>query len=78
MNIHNGVIDVSQMTSHVDRKTVEPVEAFMGLYSMTETTGRALAQMIEDGLIRSGLSMNNLRGQTYDGAANMAGPYNGC
>jgi hypothetical protein len=45
---------------------------------MTETTGRALAQMIEDVLIRSGLSMNNLRGQTYDGAANMAGPYNGC
>lgn len=50
----------------------------MGLYSMDSTTGEALARMIEDVLLRFNLSISNLRGQTYDGAANMAGSYNGC
>jgi len=45
----------------------------MGLYSTDSTTGEALARMIEDVLLRFNLSISNLRGQTYDGAANMAG-----
>ena len=63
---------------YVDSK-LEPVEVFMGLYySMDSTTGEALARMIEDVLLRFNLSISNLRGQTYDGAANMAGSYTGC
>ena len=33
---------------------------------------------MQDVLVRIDLPIDNLRGQTYDGAANMAGVYNGC
>lgn len=62
----------------VDQATLEPVEVFIGLYSMNSTTGEAIANMVEDVLLRLNLRILNLRGQTYDGAANMAGAYNGC
>jgi len=53
-------------------------ESFVGLYEPRCTTGEELAAVVEDVLIRFNLPMSNLRGQTYDGAANMAGPYSGC
>ena len=34
--------------------------------------------IVEDTLVRLDLSLRELRGQAYDGAANMAGEYNGC
>jgi len=63
---------------YVENRQLKPVEVFMGLYSMDSTTGEALARMIEDVLLRFNLSIFNLRVQTYDGAANMAGSYNSC
>ena len=55
-----------------------PQEDFLGFYECKQTTGEAVARIIQDVLLRLGLSTNNLRGQTYDGAANMSGIYNGC
>jgi hypothetical protein len=50
----------------------------MGFYAVGETTGSNIANCLEDALIRFQLSLENLRGQTYDGAANMKGSYKGC
>jgi Domain of unknown function (DUF4371)/hAT family C-terminal dimerisation region len=62
---------------YVDQN-LQPVEVFMGFYAVGETTGSNLANCIEDAMIRFQLSLENLRGQTYDGAANMKGAYRGC
>ena len=48
------------------------------MYEMSATTGKAICSMILDVLLRLQLPVNNLRSQTYDGAANMAGKYHGC
>lgn len=57
---------------------LQPNECFMGLYTVDSTKGADLAFMVKDALIRLQLPIERLRGQTYDGAANMAGRYNGC
>lgn len=44
---------------------------------MTETTGECLANVALDVLCRLNLPLSALRGQTYDGAANMSGKYCG-
>nr|CAB3267957.1 zinc finger MYM-type protein 1-like [Phallusia mammillata] len=53
-------------------------EDFLGLYKMQQTTGDAIARMILDVLTRFSLSAGQIRAQTYDGASNMSGKYNGC
>ena len=51
---------------------------FIGLYDCSDcTSGESLANMLLDVFLRCGLSLDNLRGQAYDGAGNMAGIYNG-
>ena len=50
----------------------------MGFYAVDSMTGHMLASCIKDALIRFQLPLDKLRGQTYDGAANMSGAYNGC
>ena len=62
---------------HVDQN-LEVHEDFVGFYEQQETTGAALASTVKDALLRLGLDLTCLRGQTYDGAANMAGKFNGC
>ena len=42
-------------------------ETFLGLYNVASNTGDALSRMMFD-----------VRAQTYDGASNMSGAYNGC
>ncbi len=54
-----------------------PHEEFIGLYSLSETTGQGIAKMVTDVLLRLNLPMSALRGQSYDGASNMAGKYSG-
>ncbi|XP_053323828.1 zinc finger MYM-type protein 1-like [Spea bombifrons] len=54
-----------------------PHEDFIGLYQVDETSGSAIAKIVKDALCRNGLCMSMLRGQTYDGASNMAGKYHG-
>ena len=53
-------------------------EEMIGLYEVSDTTGVGVAAMIKDVLLRMGLPLEDLRGQTYDGAANMTGAYKGC
>ena len=52
-------------------------EEFIGLYEVSSTTGENLARVVLDVLQRLNLPISGLRGQAYDGAANMAGKYNG-
>ncbi|XP_047669254.1 zinc finger MYM-type protein 1-like [Tachysurus fulvidraco] len=54
-----------------------PHEEFIGLYSLSETTGQGIAKMVTDVLLRLNLPMAALRGQSYDGGSNMAGKYSG-
>ncbi|XP_035991961.1 zinc finger MYM-type protein 1-like [Fundulus heteroclitus] len=56
---------------------MKPHEEFIGLYSVSETTGKSLAAVVKDVLLRLNLPMHGLRGQTYDGAANMSGKHAG-
>ena len=58
-------------------ENLEPQEVFVGLFAVDDTTGLALSHMIVDVLLRSDLPITSLRGQPYDGAANMSGAYKG-
>jgi hypothetical protein len=55
-----------------------PHESFLGFYAVDGTTGQIMANCIRDSLCRFNLSLEKLRGQTYDGASNMSGIYSGC
>jgi hypothetical protein len=50
-----------------------PHKEFIGLYRVSETTGEGIAKIATDVLLRLNLPMSGLRGQSYDGASNMAG-----
>ncbi|XP_072016938.1 zinc finger MYM-type protein 1-like [Amphiura filiformis] len=62
---------------HVDDE-LNVHEDFIGLYEAPSSSGEAISTIIEDVIIRLGLSIDNLRAQTYDGASNMSGKYAGC
>ncbi|XP_076311738.1 zinc finger MYM-type protein 1-like [Tachypleus tridentatus] len=53
-------------------------EIFLGLYSVSNTTGETISSTILDVLTRLNLPLSGLRAQTYDGAATMSGAYSGC
>jgi len=46
---------------------------FIGLYNPPDTTGKTLSVVVKDVLTRLMLPIEDLRAQTYDGAANMSG-----
>ncbi|KAK0138026.1 Zinc finger MYM-type protein 1 [Merluccius polli] len=54
-----------------------PHEEFIGLYCVSETTGKELARFAKGVLLRLNLPIHGLRGQTYDGAANKSGKHSG-
>jgi len=56
---------------------LEPLEAFIGLYEVSSTTGANLTSVIQDSLSRCGLPIGKLRGQCYDEARNMSGQFKG-
>jgi hypothetical protein len=68
----SGIEQVSLCLRYVDDNFC-PHEAFLGLYQTANTTADAITSLILDSLTRFGLSLDNLRGQCYDGAANMSG-----
>lgn len=78
----NGTRDVSGKEQeavcfrYLDKDLV-PCEEFIGLYEVSLTTGKNLAKVVMDVLQHLNLPITGLRGQAYDGAANMAGKYNG-
>lgn len=58
-------------------KTLEPHEVFLGFYRTASTDGESLTTLIKEVILSNGLSINNIRGQCYDGAASMRGSYSG-
>lgn len=56
---------------------LQPMEVFLGFYETSSTSGDSLSRIVLDVLERLGLPLAQLRGQTYDGASNMSGKYNG-
>ncbi|XP_008181768.1 zinc finger MYM-type protein 1-like [Acyrthosiphon pisum] len=52
-------------------------EQFLGFYKTSHTDSETLANLIKKVLSDSGLDIQNLRGQCYDGAAAMRGSYTG-
>jgi hypothetical protein len=54
-----------------------PIERLVGVFSSSSTSGEALTDTISELLKSVGLPMELLIGQSYDGAGNMRGPYNG-
>jgi hypothetical protein len=73
----SGIEQEAVCIRYVDENLL-PQEDFLGFYECQQTTGESIARIIQDVLLRLGLPISNLRGQTYDGAANMSGAYSGC
>ncbi len=61
---------------HVD-DNLEVHEELIGLYSLDATTADVLVATIQDVLLRMNLSINNCRGQCYDGCSSMSGSRSG-
>jgi hypothetical protein len=60
-------------------ESLNVIEAFIGMYdSSNSTTGQSIANCVFDVFTRLQLPLSQLRGQTFDGASNMSGIYNGC
>ena len=55
----------------------EPHDEFIGMYEPSDTTGNTLTNSIQNILVRLILPLSVLRGQTFDGASNTSGAYNG-
>lgn len=72
----SGAEQESVCLRYVDHDLV-PHKEFIGLYRVSETTGEGIAKVATDVLLRLNLPMSGLRGQSYDGASNMAGKYTG-
>lgn len=51
----------------------EVKEIFMGFHKTSDTKSETLSKIIHDVLLRFNLNVNDLRGQCFDGAANMSG-----
>lgn len=52
-------------------------EDFLGFYELNNIKSDTIVHAIKDVLLRSNLSLQNCRGQTYDGASNMMGKKSG-
>lgn len=60
-----------------DHSAGEVKEHFLGFVEADSTTGEALAETVLNTLEEYGIDVNNIRGQGYDGAANMAWKHRG-
>ena len=58
-------------------ENLTPKEDFLGYYEIPNIKSDTIVQAIKDSLIRFQLPLQNLRGQTYDGASNMMGEKSG-
>ncbi|KAJ4941155.1 hypothetical protein JOQ06_027442 [Pogonophryne albipinna] len=80
------IIDGTQDISGVEQESIcvrfvdadlQPKEDFLGIYQVSSTTVQNIAKMACDVMTRLQLPLSQLRGHTYDGAANMAGRLQG-
>ena len=61
------------MLRYVGASDGEVVERFLTFIPITSHTGEALAATVLNFLNKCGIEIKNLRGQSYDNAANMSG-----
>ncbi|XP_033754852.1 zinc finger MYM-type protein 1-like [Pecten maximus] len=62
---------------YFNRQQGEVCEEFLGYREASSTTGQALAETFLEALDEYGINIDQMRGQGYDGAANMAGVHRG-
>lgn len=62
---------------YIDLRSYELHEDFLQFVPTTDSSGKGLSKLILDNLREFGIDTQYLRGQGYDGAAAMAGKYNG-
>jgi len=55
----------------------KPVERTIGMFTTGDTGGQSLSVEMTKCLERAGVDMKSIIGQSYDGASNMSGRYNG-
>ena len=70
----------SQLTvciQYVDVKDCKLQEDFVGFFTVKDATGEGLKLLLLSILKKSGLSLENLRGQGYDEGSNMSGRFEG-
>ncbi|XP_025192721.1 uncharacterized protein LOC112592782 [Melanaphis sacchari] len=78
LTIQNYIIDkFSLCLRYVDDEQNEIREDFIKFVSVTDVSGKGLADTIKKKLLSFGIDLKNLRGQGYDGAAAMSGAFNG-
>ena len=72
-----GNIEQLSMCLRTVSDNLEIREDFLGFYELTNIKSDTIVHAIKDIMLRSGLSLSNCRGQTYDGASNMMGKKSG-
>ncbi|KAJ8897380.1 hypothetical protein PR048_002726 [Dryococelus australis] len=73
----SGKKQVSMNIPSEDHETFNIDVFFIGLYETASMTGEFLLNVIKDALLHLDLNLDKLRGQCYDGGANMAGAKSG-
>lgn len=84
-NIYSVLIDETTDVSHCEQVSLvvryvyqmEVKERFVQVCNVSKTTGEEMEKTVLDLLKNNGLQIQNMRGQGYDGAANMSGQYRG-
>ena len=56
---------------------LEPYVDFIGLYKVDSTAAAVIVKVLKDTLLHFNLSINQCRGQCYDGASSMSGRHSG-
>jgi len=72
-----GIEQVSIFVRYIDLKCLELHEKFLQFVPTTDASGKGLSNLILNNLKKFGINTQYLRGQGYDGAAAMAGKYDG-
>ena len=74
------VSTTEQMTicvRYIDMEDLKMCEDFLGFIKVTSTTGQSLKEYLCKFLHAAGLSLDDCRGQGYDGGSNMSGKFRG-
>ena len=76
---HTDVLNKEQLSFCIRwiNENLCPAEDFLRCYELTKIKSDTIVGPIKDLLVRFELPIQNLRGQTYDGASNMVGKKNG-
>ncbi|KAL4090609.1 hypothetical protein QTP88_025408 [Uroleucon formosanum] len=69
--------DIDNLDSDGNPKTLQINESFIGFVEILDQSGVGLEESIINCITKSNLNLPKLRGQGYDGAANISGVYSG-